>query len=94
MTEIITAIYEKGNLRLLKPLPLPDKSEIQIQILNLPSTERQKARSVLVEAGILVEPAQLQKASPVSEEALSLSAMRLAQAGSLSEQIIAARDEA
>jgi hypothetical protein len=85
---------KKGNLRLLKLLPIPDKSEIQIQIINQPSKQRQKVHCVLIEAGLLVEPAQLQKTPSVSDEELSVSALRLAQGGSLSEQIIAARDEA
>ena len=78
----------------MKLLPIPDKSEIQIQIINPPSTQRQKVHSMLIEAGLLVDPTQLQKTPTVSEEELSLSALRLAKAGSLSEQIIVARDVA
>lgn len=37
MTTTVEAIYENGKLVLQKPLPLPDKSPVQVTIESLPA---------------------------------------------------------
>jgi predicted DNA-binding antitoxin AbrB/MazE fold protein len=95
MSETITAIYEQGVLRPLVPLSLPERSEVQIQIIarspNDPD-ERRRVRQALLEAGLIRSHPPVEPVEPVSEEQLTEAAKALAAAGSLSEQIIADRE--
>ena len=95
MSEIIEAIYEHGILRLSKPLSLPDKTHVQVNILVRQSTiqeEKQKVRQSLINAGIIWEDPSPENIERVSEERLAMAAKVIASAGSLSELIIAERD--
>ena len=95
MNEIIEAIYEHGILRLSKPLSLPDKTHVQVNILVRQSTiqeEKQKVRQSLINAGIICKDPSPENIEQVSEERLAMAAKVIASAGSLSELIIAERD--
>ena len=95
MNEIIEAIYEHGILRLLKPLSLPEKTHVQVNILVRQSTiqeENQKVRQSLINAGIISKDPSPENIERVSEERLAIAAKVIASAGSLSELIIAERD--
>ncbi|MCL5997386.1 MAG: DUF104 domain-containing protein [Chloroflexi bacterium] len=86
---MITVIYEDGVLRPLIPLPLPEHTRMQIQIVDQPAGDEERARvyRVLIDAGLInpVEPSP-EKAS-ISEEELDRIAHSLARGGTLSDSI-------
>ena len=94
MSETITVIYEQGILRPLKPLTLPESARIEIQIVSrLPvSREKDQVRQVLLDAGIIQSRTPTKPLQPISEELLAQAASALAEAGPLSELVIAERD--
>jgi predicted DNA-binding antitoxin AbrB/MazE fold protein len=100
MLDLITAIYENGVLRPITPLALPEHSRVQIQIqaspvVESPAEHRRRVHEVLVAAGLsLPRPPDLPEAKPLSAERREELAYILAASGSLSEVIIAEREEA
>jgi predicted DNA-binding antitoxin AbrB/MazE fold protein len=93
---IVTAIYERGVLRLLQPLTLPEQARVRIQVLGAEHGEEMdeigRAEAVLVAAGLikpLYPPLDLPQ---ISEKRLAEVADRYAVGGPLSEVIIAERD--
>ena len=95
MSEIITAVYERGVLRPLKPLNLPEQAQVEIQIVASTSAskeEKQQVREALLEAGVIRRWPDLTPVEPVSETDLEAAARSLAAAGSLSELILAERE--
>ena len=95
MSETVTAVYEKGVLRPLTPLSLPESARVEIQIMGqAPDGQdmRQQVRQALTEAG-LVRPRPLsQPVESVSDDRLAAAAEALAQAGPLSDLINDERD--
>lgn len=70
MPEIITAIYENGVLRPLKPLSLQEHQTVQIQVLLEDSgNELEQITHSLVAAGLLTPPPRCTDVEPVSEVA-------------------------
>lgn len=73
MSKAITAVYEQGVLRPLKPLNVPEHSRLEIQIVG-PATENQteaeRARQVLHDAG-LIQLGSRRARESVSEEELT-----------------------
>jgi predicted DNA-binding antitoxin AbrB/MazE fold protein len=69
MPEIITAIYENGVLRPLKPLSLQEHQTVQIQVLPENGTELEQITHSLVAAGLLTSPPRCTDVEPVSEVA-------------------------
>jgi predicted DNA-binding antitoxin AbrB/MazE fold protein len=95
MVNMITAVYENGVLRPLKPLPLRERQEVRVQILPLSQgDEMTEAIQMLVSAGLLTPPVgQSEVTSPSEEERLTLAArLGRASARPLSEVIIEDRD--
>jgi predicted DNA-binding antitoxin AbrB/MazE fold protein len=95
MSETVTAIYERGVLRLLTPLHLPEHTRIEIQIVSRSSAaedERQRVRQALLDAGVIRPRPPAEPVQPVPETRLAAAAKALAAAGSLSELIIAERN--
>ena len=96
MSETIVTIYEQGVLRPLKPLSLPENTQVRIQIVapTLPAQEeRLRVREALLDAGV-IRPRQLtEPVQPVSEAELEKAARALAAAGPLSELVMAEREE-
>jgi len=90
------AIYEKGVLRPLQPLRLPERTRVQIQITVPPSEgdgERQRVLQALLEAGVIQPRPDVESVGSVPDEQLAAAARELAAAGPLSELIIAARED-
>jgi predicted DNA-binding antitoxin AbrB/MazE fold protein len=95
MSETITAVYEKGVLRPLKPLSLPESTHVEIRIIAqapVDHKDRQQVRQALEEAGMVRPRATNGPVELVSESRLTEAANALAKAGPLSEQIIADRE--
>jgi len=94
MSETITVIYERGVLRPLKPLALPESTRVEIQIVSQPSAgqEKDRVRQALLDAGIIQPRTPTKPLQSVSEELLAEAASALAEAGPLSDLIIAERD--
>jgi predicted DNA-binding antitoxin AbrB/MazE fold protein len=94
MDTVVTAIYEKGMLRLLTPLNLPEQSRVTVRILpeERPEEKSRRAEAVLAASGLVkpLEPAgELRSISKARRAELA----RLYGAGGpLSEAIIAERD--
>jgi len=98
MSQIVTAVYEKGVLRPLHPVNLRDRQQVRLQVLPDDSEENEASMAVriLVEAGLMRPPKQgTPPPDPVSgEERLAL-AKRISQAPgkSLSDIVIEDRGE-
>jgi predicted DNA-binding antitoxin AbrB/MazE fold protein len=97
MTETVTAVYENGVLRPLRPLKLRERQTVRLQIVpeDLTDNEDETAIRVLVEAGILTPPPGRSDVEPISEEERHELADRLGRAPGkpLSEIIIEDRGE-
>ena len=69
MSEVITAVYEKGVLRPLQPLDLREQQTVYLQLLPTePADEAEEVIQLLVAAGLLTPPAGQSEVGPVSEE--------------------------
>lgn len=70
MAEIVTAIYEKGVLRPLRPLDLQEHQTVQLQVMPQAPTENETEAALrkLVEAGILTLPPGHSDVAPMSEK--------------------------
>ena len=68
MTEIVTAMYEKGMLRPLQPLDLRERQLVRIQVLPDPADKVEKVIQRLVQAGVITPPPGYSDVDPVSEE--------------------------
>lgn len=94
MMKTVAAVYEQGVLRLLTPLPIPEQTRVQVQIVGqLPGAdeERQRVRHALVEAGVIRPRLPAEPDQPVSAAELVAAVEALAIAGPLSDLIIAER---
>ncbi len=98
MGQTITAIYEQGILRPLKPLVLAEHSQVEIQILETTSSVedenniRRRTEEALIAAGLikpLAPPSDLPHILPERRQAL---ARLYAAGGPLSELVIAERE--
>lgn len=94
MTAVATAIYEKGTLRLLTPVSLPERARVRVQIQEEDQAVDDLQRAVaLLEASGLVKPARQPQLRPTISPARRAELAHLyAAAGPLSEWIIAERD--
>lgn len=95
MEQIITAVYENGVLRPLKPLKLPEHKTVNIQILPDQVIEQfEAALQLLVEEGAVSLPGSTASEPVSTEERLKLT-QDLAKMGnvSLSEKVNAERNE-
>ena len=94
MNKTISTVYERGVLRPLTPLSLPERTRVEIKIVaqSTDEDERQRVRRVLLDAGVIRLRSQTELVQPISEEQLLETATVLAEAGPLSELIIAERD--
>ena len=96
MNGTITAVYERGMLRPLTPLTLPEHNRVQINIFAQPPVDQadcQKVRQTLLDAGVIHPHPSAMSLEEISEAQLAEASKALAEAGSLSELIIAERDE-
>ena len=68
MAEIVTAVYEKGLLRLLSPLKLNEHQTVRIQILpEKPVNEGGEGIQRLIAAGLLTPPPGHSEIEPISD---------------------------
>jgi predicted DNA-binding antitoxin AbrB/MazE fold protein len=93
MTEIVTAVYEKGVLRPLHAINLQERQKVRLQVLpeESPADEVAAAIRILVEAGPMHSPPRgVPPSDPVSETERLALAKRLSRAEgkSLSEVVI------
>jgi predicted DNA-binding antitoxin AbrB/MazE fold protein len=98
MERSIAVVYEKGMLRPLSPLNLPEHTRLEIQIVAARDESKhdaEKAAQILVKAG-LVQPSVLRESAPalISDDERREVADAYGRAGALSDVIIAERDEA
>jgi predicted DNA-binding antitoxin AbrB/MazE fold protein len=99
MAEIVTAVYENGVLRPLRPLNLRERQTVRLQIVQEEpaedENESEAAIRILVEAGLLTPPPRRSDVDPVSEQDRRELADRLGRAPGkpLSEIIIEDRGE-
>jgi predicted DNA-binding antitoxin AbrB/MazE fold protein len=90
----IAVVYEKGVLRPLRPLHLPERTQLEIYIVpphKTTGTEAEKVYQLLVQAG-LTRPHSPIEVDEVTETERRQAADAYGQAGPLSELIIAERD--
>lgn len=94
MSEAITVIYEGGVLRPLQPLPLPEHTRLEVQVIRRERAvdPRQRVYDVLEAAGVITAPPPDEAPPAISEEQLAAVARALGAAGPLSELIIAERE--
>ena len=94
MVAVATAIYEKGTLRLLTPVILPERARVRVQIVEEDKAEDdvQRALTVLEASGLVKPLKQLQATDTISPARRAELAQLYAAAGPLSEMIIAERD--
>lgn len=97
MIEKITAIYEHGVLRLLTPLSLPERTQVELQIVgHRPPTladEQQQVQQALITAGLVLPQPPSMPGDEISEAELMAVAQRLSTAGPLSDLILAERED-
>jgi len=68
MAEIVTAVYEKGLLRLLSPLKLNEHQTVRIQILpEKPVDEGGEGIQRLIADGLLTPPPGHSEIEPISD---------------------------
>ena len=94
MVRTITAVYEKGVLRPLIPLSLPEHTRVELQIIkpvSVAEDERHQVRQALMAAGVIRPQPLTEAAQSVPEADLAKAAQALGQAGPLSDFIIAER---
>ncbi|MGC9336183.1 MAG: antitoxin family protein [Anaerolineae bacterium] len=95
MTEIVTAVYERGVLRPLHPIDLHEHQTVRLQVLPEAGDDVESVIEALVQAGLLTPPlGRSEVPSPSAEERREL-AERLGQVRGkpLSEVIIEERGE-
>ena len=89
----IAVVYEKGVLRPLIPLNLPEHTKLEIRIVD-PSheemSEAEKAYQVLYQTG-LIQPNPTTEITPVAKSELQRVADAFGQVGPLSDVVIAER---
>ncbi|MBK7202286.1 antitoxin family protein [Candidatus Amarolinea dominans] len=94
MVATATAIYEKGVLRLLTPVSLPDRARVhlRIQVENKMGDELQRATAVLEASGLVKPPQPSRVIRKISSARRAELARMYGAAGTLSDLIMAERD--
>ena len=95
MSEVVTAVYEKGVLRPSRPLKLRENETVRIQVLNSVSA-REEVVSLLAVAGMMRQPDEgFPPIDPVPDAARRALAERLGQVPgkALSEIVIEERGQ-
>lgn len=100
MNDTITVIYERGVLRPLDPLSMPENSRIQVQIVH-PSRDtrpvqpsRQRILEVLLDAHLIAPFTDaVDPGVSISTQDLANAARTLGTAGPISELVIAERSD-
>ncbi len=96
MSEVIRAVYERGVLRPLHPLDLPEKQEVRIQIWPEEGTGEEEILRLMVNAGLMrPRPRHEPPPPPLSDGERRALAERIGRAPgkSISEIVIEERGE-
>ena len=95
MTEVVTAVYERGVLRPLHPVDLREHQTVRLQVLPEVEDDVELVIEALVQAGLLTPPPGHSEIPSLSAEARQELAERLGrvQGKPLSEVIIEERGE-
>lgn len=99
MTNVaVTAIYERGILRLLHPLALPEQTQVRVYIepespAALVADHRRRVREALTAAGLSLPAPPPAALSTLTRERRAELARRFAAGGPLADLIIAEREE-
>jgi len=96
MSELVMAVYDQGLLRPLKPLDLPDRQTVIIQVLSgVVSDKTDQVIQFLIKLGLLTSPSGHSQVPPVTDSERQRVADRFAEAASkpLSQVIIEERGE-
>jgi predicted DNA-binding antitoxin AbrB/MazE fold protein len=65
---IVTAVYERGMLRLLQPVTLDERQKVRIQLLPEDSADMvDEVLQALIATGLLTAPSDRSNAEPLSE---------------------------
>jgi predicted DNA-binding antitoxin AbrB/MazE fold protein len=93
MQGIATAVYERGTLRLLTPLSLPERARVRIQVLDTETgeDERQRVEAVLLASGLVKPSKPVENLRRVSKARRAELAKLYSVGGPVSEAIIAER---
>ena len=93
MSTHVVAIYEKGSLRLLTPVSLPEQTRVRLEILSeeAPTDDVQRAEAALIAAGVIRSRPQ-PVARTISPARRAELARLYATGGPLSATVIADRD--
>lgn len=67
MMTTLTAVYEKGTLRLLQPVSLRERQKVRVQLLPDESDDIDQALQTLIAAGLVTPPSGQLNAKPLSE---------------------------
>ena len=84
MSETITAIYEKGVLRPIQRLTLPEHTRVDLRIVaryESDADERQKVRQALLDAGVIQPHPTVNTLPMVTDAELAAAAQALGAAG-------------
>jgi predicted DNA-binding antitoxin AbrB/MazE fold protein len=94
MTDEVTAIYEKGVLRLLTPISLPEHTRVRVQIRTEEKSrdDLHRAEAALLAAGLVRLPPTTPDTVHVSKARRAELSHLYARGGPLSEAIIRERD--
>lgn len=69
MPELVMAIYDQGLLRPLKPLNLPDRQTVMIQVLSeVVSDKVDEVIQLLIKTGLLIPPSGHSKVKSISKK--------------------------
>jgi len=97
MNNPIIAVYEKGVLKPLIPLTLPEHTEVQIYVTQTSvckhSENRRRVKEALIAAGLSLPLSQQEFSDELSPERREELACLFAEGGPLSDLIIAERNE-
>jgi predicted DNA-binding antitoxin AbrB/MazE fold protein len=95
MSEIIQAVYERGILRPLRPLDLPEQQRVYIQIWSQEGSEQEEILQLMVDAGLMRPHPRQAPPPPLSDKERRVLAEQIGRAPgkSVSEIVIEDRGE-
>ncbi len=89
-----TAVYERGILRLLTPVDLPEKSRVRVHIVEADDADdaSRRAEDVLVAAGVIRQSVRPKRKKTVTKSRRAQLAHTYGKMGPISEIVISERD--
>ncbi len=96
MSATVAVVYRKGALWPLRPLNLPENTQLEIKLptpLTQEVSEAEKAYQVMLQAGLIQPSVSVEREPAIPASELQRVADAYGQTGPLSELIIAERNE-